>query len=375
MLTARSSLCRLAVQVGRPAQRAAGSLTVARRTRQQSLFSEGQPPLLWCPVLAHYKDDGALDVERMSSHQSWLVSSGVTGFLVPGSTGDAWDMNMDEAISFLDTCRGIASKIRSKNPGSAPYLLAGALHASEEDTLKCMELMEQQAKDDICGFCVCPPRGITDEGQMEKSLSAFLDKGFPIAVYQLPQVTQVTMSVDLLRRLADKYETFLFFKDSSGEDAMALSGVGLDGVFMVRGAEGKYAEWLANPISSGYHGFLLSTANVYPSFLASVIGNVAAGAAGGDLIGAAELSARISRCTEVAFAAVTGELAEGLGGNAFTNSAKAVDHWMAWGPGALEQQRPLPLLKSGKRLPSAVIEKVGEALVNEKLMGTSGYLN
>merc|ERR1719395_1630 len=116
---------------------------------------------------------------------------------------------------------------------------------------------------------------------MEASLSTFLSKGSPVAVYQLPQVTEVTMPVDMLRRLADKYETFLFFKDSSGEDATALSGVSLDGVFMVRGAEGKYAEWLANPIQSGYHGFLLSTANVYPVPLTALIQKIAAGANGG----------------------------------------------------------------------------------------------
>merc|ERR1719487_3048777 len=154
--------------------------------------------------------------------------------------------------------------------------------------------MKEQAGDDIFGFCVCPPRGVSDETQMEASLSKFLSQGHPCAVYQLPQVCEVTMPVHLLRELCDKHETFLFFKDSSGEDAMALSKVGLDGVFMVRGAEGKYAEWLANPISSGYHGFLLSTANVYPKPLTSLIGKIAAGADGGDLVGAARLSERIS---------------------------------------------------------------------------------
>lgn len=39
---------------------------------------------------------------------------------------------------------------------------------------------------------------------MEQSLSNFLQKGYPVAAYQLPQVTQVEMPVDLLRRLADK---------------------------------------------------------------------------------------------------------------------------------------------------------------------------
>merc|ERR1712100_274747 len=158
---------------------------------------------------------------------------------------------------------------------------------------------------------VCPPRGVSDEEKMEKALSRFLEKSpnKAFAVYQLPQVTEVTMPVELLRRLADKHENFLLFKDSSGKDGMALSGVGLDGVFMVRGAEGNYAEWLANPIASGYHGFLLSTANVYPENLTSLINKIAAGADGGDLVGAVELSSRITRVTNTAFGLVTGDLA------------------------------------------------------------------
>merc|ERR1719336_3281281 len=190
-------------------------------------------------------------------------------------------------------------------------------------------MMHAQAGNEILGYCVCPPRGISDLAQMERSLSRILDKGHPVAVYQLPQVTQVTMPVDLLRRLADKYEEFLFFKDSSGQDEMALSGVSLDGVFMVRGAEGQYAEWLANPIPSGYHGFLLSTANVYPAELTSPISKISAGAAGGNLMAAVDISSRISRCTDTAFNLVSGDLAEGLGGNAFTTAPKlSISGWL-----------------------------------------------
>lgn len=352
----------------------ANSLTMARKERMYKLFPKGEPPLLWCPVLAHYKNDGTLDKARMFAHQSWLVRSGVTGFLVPGSTGDAWEMDMDETLDFLYVCQDIAAKIRAETGGEAPYLLAGALKADEEETFRCMDTIQEHFSSDVFGYCVCPPRGVSNEMQMEGSLQRFLEKGYPIAVYQLPQVTQVTMSVDLLRRLADKYHTFLFFKDSSGKDEMAVSGTNLDGVFMVRGAEGNYSEWLADPNPSGYHGFLLSTANVYPGVLTTLINKVAAGAAGGDLLGSVKLSQRVSHCTNTAFELATSDLAANVGGNAFTNSAKAVDFWMAWGPEAMKQRRPLPMLKSGKRLPPLLVERMGKALRSEGLMPKEGYI-
>merc|ERR1712118_32781 len=110
------------------------------------------------------------------------------------------------ALDFLKVCRNIAGNIRTSVPGAqGPYLLAGALQATEAATLEIMDKMTTQAGSDIFGFCVCPPRVVTDEKKMEASLSKFLEKGQPVAVYQLPQVTEVTMPVDLLRRLADKY--------------------------------------------------------------------------------------------------------------------------------------------------------------------------
>jgi dihydrodipicolinate synthase/N-acetylneuraminate lyase len=335
----------------------------------EATFPDGKPPMLWCPVLAHYNTDGSLDTKRMKAHQSWLVKNGVNGFLVPGSTGDAWQMSQDEKLDFMKVCREIAADI----PGEGPYLLGGALEATEAETLQVMDKMTAQAGKDIFGFCVCPPRGVPDEAKMEAALSKFLEKGKFIAVYQLPQVCEVTMPVDLLRRLADKYQSFLFFKDSSGEDATALSGVILDGVFMVRGAEGLYAEWLANPIPSGYHGFLLSTANVYPEQLSALVDKIAAGANGGDLKGALDISTRLTRATNKAFSLVTGDLAAGIGGNAFTNSAKCVDFWMAHGSNALRQKAPLPLLKSGETLPKEMVKQIGATLRKEKLMPTKGY--
>lgn len=357
--------------------RCSGSLTMARKDRMQALFPQGEPPLLWCPVLAHYTPEGTLDKDRMFNHQNWLVQNGVTGFLVPGSTSDAWEMDMPETLDFLNTCQEIAAKIRVQTPGvgKAPYLLGGALKAGEDETIQAMDMMMAAAPQELFGFCVCPPRGIQDEHQMERALSQFLGKGIPCAVYQLPQVTQVTMPADMLRRLADEYDTFLFFKDSSGKDGMAQSGIGLDGVFMVRGAEGKYAEWLADPIPSGYHGFLLSTANVYPGQLTSLIEKVSKGASGGDLIRSVEISKRVSKATEAAFGMVTNDpkVAEEIGGNAFTNSAKLVDFWMAWGPDATKMRRPLPLLRSGKRLPLHLIERMGKLLKAEGLLPKHGY--
>ena len=76
---------------GFPADRAA----LTRR-----LFPDGVPAL-WSPTLVFYDEAGNIDRNRLFAHLGFMAPH-VKGFLVPGSTGDAWEMRDDEAIAALD---------------------------------------------------------------------------------------------------------------------------------------------------------------------------------------------------------------------------------------------------------------------------------
>jgi dihydrodipicolinate synthase/N-acetylneuraminate lyase len=58
------------------------------------LFPEGIPKLL-CPPLTHYTEQGSIDFARMEAHLAHL-SQWVRAYLIPGSTGDGWEMNEEE---------------------------------------------------------------------------------------------------------------------------------------------------------------------------------------------------------------------------------------------------------------------------------------
>ena len=64
-----------------------------------SILPGGMPPL-WCPLLTHYTREGALDHARMKAHLTHLAPH-VRGFLIPGSTGDGWEMD-DREIREVD---------------------------------------------------------------------------------------------------------------------------------------------------------------------------------------------------------------------------------------------------------------------------------
>ena len=138
---------------------------------------------------------------------------------------------------------------------------------------------------------------------------------------------------------------------------------GKSNIFLVRGAEGDYAEWLQE--SGGcYNGLLLSTANCFSTQLRKVFTLLQAGK--GEE--ANDLSVRLTQVVNSVFGLVS-NLPQG---NPFTNANKAIDHFMAYGTDA-EQVQP-PMLHSGRRLPEQVIREVGIILGNAQLIPKKGYL-
>jgi dihydrodipicolinate synthase/N-acetylneuraminate lyase len=171
------------------------------------------------------------------------------------------------------------------------------------------------------------------------------------------------MSPALVSDLAHRYPNFYLFKDTSGEDRVATSGVDTADVFMVRGAEGHYAGHLRE--SGGlYDGFLLSTANCFAPELARIIKLLETGKHDE----AAELSGRVWNVVEAVFATVS-DLSFG---NPFANANKAIDHVLAWHPYTADH--PTPVTHSGNRLPEVAVHTARHTLEEQHLLPERGYL-
>jgi dihydrodipicolinate synthase/N-acetylneuraminate lyase len=306
----------------------------------------------------------------MAAHLKHL-SPWVKGYLIPGSTGDGWEMTPEEIRQLLDLAiqQAAAQKF---------HLLIGVLKtdASEArqtviDTMSWLRSLAGTDDDDaalsktrVRGFTVCPPCGNDlSQEQIRAGLAGILETGLPIALYQLPQVTKNTMNPELVAGLAEKFSNFILFKDTSGEDEVALSEENLGGVFMVRGAEHDYARWLREA-GGLYDGFLLSTANCFGKELHQIILE----SKSRRLDAARQLSYRVSNAVRGIFAAVQSVPQ----GNAFANANKAADHFFALGPSATYTLPPR--LHAGERLPVEVLRAVSDVLVRHSFMPARGYL-
>ena len=189
-----------------------------RKNLLRKLFG-GEIPRLWCPSLTHYTSDGTLDKERMAAHWASMLAN-VRAFLVPGSTGDGWEMSDDEIKALLDFAIELAGKLDA-------LLLVGVLKTDVssmcEVISETMAMLKQKAgveeptkvlkQTKVCGFTVCPPRGADlTQAQIQANLETVLELGLPTAIYQLPQVTGNEMSPALIAQLAQRYANFVLWR-------------------------------------------------------------------------------------------------------------------------------------------------------------------
>ncbi len=345
----------------------ATDLAAARSALMKGLLPDGAPTL-WCPLLTHYDDAGRIDFERIRRHLDFLAPS-VRGFLIPGSTGDGWQLTDAQTQELL---AGVVEMAVARRLALLIGVLKPTGAAMHDATARTLSWLQQRAGSDdpltalrsasVAGFTYCAPHGAAlAQGDIAEVLDSLLAAGLPSALYQLPQVTGNRIAPETVSALAARHANLLMLKDTSGEDRVAESGLG--DLFLVRGAEGGYSRHL-KPGGGRYDGFLLSTANGFGPQLAELIVQLRAGRQAE----ADALSARLEATVNEVFAAA----APLPYGNAFTNANKAIDHFMAHGPGA--RSVTPPRLHSGERLPAELLAATGAALESNALMPTRGYL-
>jgi dihydrodipicolinate synthase/N-acetylneuraminate lyase len=341
-----------------------------RQALTRKLFPEGIP-WLWCPPLTHFGTDGSIDFARMAAHFR-NMSPWVGGLLIPGTSGQGWDLNDEETLSVTSFALQMSREYKTR-------LLLGALRtdmtAIREMIARMMKLIETTvamkgetvnilSATGVCGFAVCPLKGKSlSQTDIEAGLSTILEMGLPVALYQLPSVTENEAAPETFQRLVRRYPNLIFFKDSSGRDFIAASSVDKGGVFLARGAEGDYIRWL-KAAGGPYDGFLLSVANSFAPQLTSFKKYIDSG----DHQRAGEISERVTKALFETVALV-GPLSCG---RPYTNANKSIDHFFAFGRSALAKEGPM--LRGGIRIPSDILSATGDILRKYGLMPEKGYL-
>ncbi|WKN42768.1 dihydrodipicolinate synthase family protein [Tunicatimonas pelagia] len=339
----------------------------ARQQYVQKLYNGDPVPKLWVPLLSHFKEDGVtIDVNRTKKHLQ-NIAPNIGGVLIPGSTGEGWEMSLLEQLSLLKQVLPLLKEKRL-------LVSIGILRTSSEGVLIDLETVAKelmawsgeenldQALDfyHIKGFTICNPKGKSfSQHQLIAYWEQVLARNLPTIFYQLPQVTGNELNRTSLVYLSGKYPNLYMVKDTSGEDELAKARENYGDLFFVRGYEGKYYKQLKK--NGGYYdGLLLGTANVFSKELSQVI----------ELSEneAKRISIRLDKIIQPTF----NKAGKVSYSNAFTITNKAFDHFKAYG-----MQYPkveIQTLYNQRSIPLEIVLSAYHALAEAKIH-PSGYLN
>ena len=307
-------------------------------------------PVLWFPPLTFYREGGEIDYERMTA-QMKKIRPFCKGILVPGCTGDGWVLEREKLEDLV--------RFFLKSPGFDLFdIMIGALLPTADETLASIErwcgiLRDVSGKADnkeamdtlgVKAFVFCVPAGEKDPQRQKQEMGRILGTGLPMAFYQLPLVTGVTVAPEVIADLAGTYNNLVAAKDSGGKDELAESGLLKDRLMLFRGAEGDPTEMILGsaPI---YDGLLLSTVNCFAEEYCGMLQG---------------------KCAYMDFGAVIGEVFAQVQtpvSNAFSDAVRAICHVQEYGDTAWE----IPCrCYNGETLSVDLIKKVNELITGGK---------
>ena len=214
------------------------------------------------PVVTPFKSDLSPDADRLVAHCRWLLSQNV-GLAVFGTNSEANSMSVDEKIDLLD-------EIAASNVDPA-RMMPGTGCSALTDSVR---LTAHATKLGCAGVLMLPPffyKGVSDEGlfrNFAEIIERVADRRLRIYLYNIPPVSHVAITVDLIERLLAAYPGIVAgAKDSSGDWSNTkayIDNFAAHGFDVFPGAE----TFLLQGMRNGGAGCISATANVNPRAIA-----------------------------------------------------------------------------------------------------------
>jgi dihydrodipicolinate synthase/N-acetylneuraminate lyase len=236
----------------------------------------------------------ALTAEREVDHQgnhnivNHLLDNGCHGLSILGTTGECNGLRRDQRVEVLDAV--LEANSQRENPG---VIFTGAAGTVANDILEDLKKME---KPGVSGALVPPPfyYNLDSQGVIEFYEHIADESPLPIIMYNIPQVTKVTISPEAVERLA-QHGNIMGIKDSSGNYVgfthYARVAKSAPGFTLFTGADGT----LLGNLLIGGHGIIGGTVNAASALEREVFEAFKAG----ELDKAAKLQRRLTQVVEV----------------------------------------------------------------------------
>ena len=221
---------------------------------------------VYAAAVTPFKNDLTPDLEIIPQYLSHYQKHGCHGALLLGTTGEGPSISKIERMMVLESAR----EFKRSHPQFK--LLAGTGTPILDETI---ELSQFAFAKDYDGVVVLPPyyfRNVSDNSLYDwyrEVIDNAVPKGRFLIAYNIPPLTGISFSFDLLARLKEKYPfRFAGIKDSSSDEKYS-AGLGDrfgDELLVLTGNDGLFSMALKNKAG----GCITALANVYSHLLREV---------------------------------------------------------------------------------------------------------
>ena len=208
---------------------------------------------VYSAVLTPFKKDLTIDTKLFISHCEFLLKSNIS--LAPlGTTGEANSVSISEKLDLIKT---IANSDLPKEK-----IIIGTGNTSFVDAAL---LTKTAVENKIYSVLLLPPfyyKNVSDEGVYQyykEIINTVKSTNLRIFLYNIPQVSGVTISIDLVNRLKKEFsDTITGIKDSSGNFENTKKYKEIKNFIVYPGSE----KFLYDGLNIGCSGCISATTNV-----------------------------------------------------------------------------------------------------------------
>lgn len=220
------------------------------------MIPKGIIPAMITPL----KNDESVNLDALAHHIEYLISNGVHGIFVCGTTGEFYALSLEEKREIIRTAKDVVK-------GRVPlYAGTGGITTSE-----CIALTQMAEDEGVDAVSVLTPMFISPSADDLYEHYALIAKNtsLPIILYNNVPRTGVNIPVSLVAKLS-KIENIIGIKDSSGNFDLTSEYIRVtrdNSDFHV--LQGRDTHILAG-LTYGATGAIAATSNVAPKLVVSI---------------------------------------------------------------------------------------------------------
>lgn len=206
---------------------------------------------IWVPLVTPFRDE-QIDLDTLARVVEWLLTHGVRGLLVLGSTGEAPHLSDDEGVE-------VVQQVVATSAGRVPVMV-GAGRPSSHATLRMIERYASAGADATLVITPSYYRGrMRPDVLHEYYVGVASQSALPVFVYYIPQVTGLELDAAWLARVV-QHDNVWGFKDSSvrGGPLAATLQRATTSAFVGGGAR------IVEALEAGAQAAILAVAHVLP---------------------------------------------------------------------------------------------------------------